>query len=340
MDGNYRGIVINSTIGKTFEHALLIHDKELLEQDQSDLQFGFTEGTGPTMCALAVTEAIAESMDQKRPIYIAALDTQKAFDVVWRDSLFRRLYQAGISDTWPIHKKLLGNTIIKVRLGDDLSRPVCISQGIGQGRILATFNYKKYINPALLRLSEAGRGVRIGSVHCGCPCCADDLILLANSPEDLQFMLHLAYDYSADERYIIHPNKTTITVTGDPRKTGNYTTLEWKLGENTVSLSPKFTHLGIDRYADSLTSDLYIQDKVKMARRTTYALMGAGLHGTNGLAPSTCREMYIVYVIPRLLYGLEAMILKPKHYQMLEMYHRTTLRQLLPERTADRKSVV
>ena len=64
--------------------------------------------------------------------------------------------------------------------------------------------------------------------------------------------------------------------------------------------------------------------------------MGAGLHGTNGLAPSTCREMYIVYVIPRLLYGLEAMILKPKHYQMLEMYHRTTLRQLLslPERTA------
>jgi hypothetical protein len=37
---------------------------------------------------------------------------------------------AGISDTWPIHKKLLGNTIIKVRLGDDLSRPVCINQGI------------------------------------------------------------------------------------------------------------------------------------------------------------------------------------------------------------------
>ena len=288
------------------------------------------------MCALMVTEAIAENMDHKLPTYIAALDTQKAFDVVWRDSLFRRLYQAGISDTWPIHKKLLGNTIIKVRLGEDFSRPVCVKQGIGQGRILATFNYKKYINPALHRLSEAGRGVCIGTTHCGCPCCADDLILLANKPEDLQFMLHLAYNYSADERYVIHPNKTTITVMGDPGHTGNRHTLEWKLGSMTVSPSPKFTHLGIDRYADCLTSDVFIQDRVQLGRRTTYGLMGAGLHGSNGVAPSSCREMYTVYVIPRLIYGLEAMILKPKHYQMLEQYHRTTLRQLLslPERTA------
>ena len=37
--------------------------------------------------------------------------------------------------------------------------------------------------------------------------------------------------------------------------------------------------------------------------------MGAGLSGTNGLNPLITRKMILLYVVPRILYGLETKVL-------------------------------
>ena len=64
--------------------------------------------------------------------------------------------------------------------------------------------------------------------------------------------------------------------------------------------------------------------------------MGTGFHGVNGISPSYTINIYRTYVLPRLTFGLEAVVLKEKQIQSLESYHRTTLRELqsLPKRTA------
>ena len=57
--------------------------------------------------AMILSECINESKLQKKPLYIAALDVQKAFDVVDHDSLLRKLYLDGISgDNWLFMKDL------------------------------------------------------------------------------------------------------------------------------------------------------------------------------------------------------------------------------------------
>jgi hypothetical protein len=111
----------------------------------------------------------------------------------------------------------------------------------------------------------------------------------------------------------------------------------WKLGNDPVTVTDNCTHLGVDRYSDSHTSNEFIDDRVKLARRTSYALMGAGLHGTNGINVPTCRKMITTYVIPRLAFGLEAMILSKKHREMMEVYYRSVLKhvQTLPDRVAN-----
>jgi hypothetical protein len=35
-----------------------------------------------------------------------------------------------------------------------------------------------YLNPLLQMVTDAGIGARIGHIYCGCPACADDLILI------------------------------------------------------------------------------------------------------------------------------------------------------------------
>jgi hypothetical protein len=205
-----------------------------------------------------------------------------------------------------------------------------IKQGVGQGKIASTSNYKIYINPLLDILKASKLGIHIGTLYCGSPTCADDLILLANVPSDLQSMLDITQDYSQKERYRIHPTKSQIV---------SYNSKEahsWTLGANQVPLCEDLTHLGIKRCMDSISPDSLIDDRIQCSRRTAYSLMGAGLHGTNGLPPKISLKLYSTYVMPRLLFGLESLVLTNSQINRMELFHRRNLRciQGLPDRVA------
>ena len=78
---NYRGITVSYILGKLFE-TVFLNRLEELNKDQSQLQFGFTKGLSPTMASLILSEGILDSIQKGEPLYIAALNTQKAFHVV------------------------------------------------------------------------------------------------------------------------------------------------------------------------------------------------------------------------------------------------------------------
>ncbi len=52
--------------------------------------------------------------------------------------------------------------------------------------------------------------VTIGSLYLGAPICADDILLIANTSFQSQAMLDLRVNYSIENKYSIHPVKSTI----------------------------------------------------------------------------------------------------------------------------------
>ena len=114
----------------------------------------------------------------------------------------------------------------------------------------------------------------------------------------------------------------------------------WNLCDEEVTPTDDNTHLGIIRSAGKLIApDVLISEsleRLQLARRTRYALMGAGLHGSNGISPVVAWSMYKTYVLPRLLFNLEVIPLTASQVAQLEQFHRTTLRSLqgLPDRTS------
>ena len=70
--------------------------------------------------------------------------------------------------------------------------------------------HKLYIDNLLKQLEQTHLGVHIGTHFAGCPTCADDILLMANSDEDLQVMLNVVNNYSREHQYIIHPTQNAI----------------------------------------------------------------------------------------------------------------------------------
>ena len=96
-------------------------------------------------------------------------------------------------------------------------------------------------------LSDMNAGQFIRPYFCGCcrPTCADAILLVAESPDELQAQLDVVFAFSTQKRYRIHPQKSKIVITGDtnPQTTSN----RWYLGDEPLEITNNCTHLGLER---------------------------------------------------------------------------------------------
>ena len=56
--------------------------------------------------------------------------------------------------------------------------------------------YNLYVNELLVELENSGLGARLGNIYTGALMYADDLALIATSPEELQGMLNVVQEYA------------------------------------------------------------------------------------------------------------------------------------------------
>ena len=192
---NYRGITVASIFGKIFEKLLLTRLQNM-NSNQSGLQFGFTKHYSPSMAALLVSEATIEAKSTNSPLFLATLDSQKAFDVVNHEILLDKLYHANVNlGVWRLVKGMYEGLTARVKWKGDFSEHFQIHQGVRQGGILSTHLYKLYINDLLADLENRQLGLHIGTTYTGCPTCADDLSLMSKCTEEFGSMLNIAYIY-------------------------------------------------------------------------------------------------------------------------------------------------
>ena len=107
------------------------------------------------------------------------------------------------------------------------------------------------------------------------------------------------------------------------------------VADKAMTVVTQTMHMGIMRSANSQESA--VQENIKKARRTVHSLMGAGLHGENGLDPDTSIHLLQTYVIPILVYGLEVVLPTGVYLDKLDRVHKKFIKQIfsLPQNVAD-----
>lgn len=188
---NYRGIALNSPIGKLFELIILHVHRDVLSS--SHLQFGYKRGLSTTSCTFIADEVIQYYLSKNTDVHMMLLDASKAFDCVDYLALFRKLLSRGLC---PLAARVVLQMhicqFVRVRWNSGLSCSFSVSNGVKQGGILSPIFFAIYTDTMLEALGQCGAGCRIGDVFCGALAYADDIVLLAPGRLSLRVMLDTA----------------------------------------------------------------------------------------------------------------------------------------------------
>ena len=316
---NYRGITLFPTLCKIYEMVLLNRLENYAKQNRlfSNLQFRFQEGVGCTEATFTILESINHMLERGSKVFGCFFDVRKAFDTVWINGLLYKLFtEFDIRGRmWLAIKDLYTEVRGQVLYSNTLSRKFDTSQGAGQGRILASFIYKVYINSLLNELRNHCYAISINQLSLPSPSFADDIALLAFCLTFLTFLMGMCYKYSTKWRYEFNLTKTDVVTYGEtkPVHFEEMKERERILGDGTVDELYEYENLGVlKNYIGSFSSN--VEDNIGKTRKK------AGMIFSSNFDRRKVNPLYILYfgakhVFPPYCMALSSLLLHHLYLQ-------------------------
>jgi exonuclease III len=330
---HYRKITLLPTLSKLFETLLLNRaDKWLIADNKlGELQGAAHEGASCLHTSLLLRETIHHRIEEGETTYVAFLDAKKAFDSVWVDGLFVKIFDMGLNaKLWRILRKWYKNLKCQVRVGDHISQAFQVLVGVFQGGKWSSRLFQAYYSELINMLCSTLIGCNIYDLRAVCPTYADDIAILAPFKITLQNLLSLVDEFANKWRLQFNPSKCMYMVFSRkniPRSLPDVT-LDGKCIECTTYIK----HLG----AGIGEEQLIVQEMVQKGRVAFYALLSLGSK-IGGVNPVVATKIYWSTVIPSMMYGIEVLCLSESAMERLEQEHRNFGKRLqyLPNNTSN-----
>lgn len=297
--------------------------KHLYQSNLNKGHIGFTNGSGATNGQLIAQELLTDAKEEGKVLILQALDGSKAFDGVSHIINHVKLFHHGITDNnlIMVQEQYREQSKIIRWEGRD-STPIYVEQGLAQGAHNSPPQYLTHNNSNLEALDQHSNGNRLGDLKITNVTCADDELLASSSHLDAQTQLNLISVENSRDRNIVNGSKTEAKIL-------NSQNLELLYNNEKVPINTSTKHLGLELSENSIDAEKIIQK----SRKTIYALMGAGVHGMNGINPVVSRKIWDRYNIPRCTHGLDIQICSTEELQKIQLHEHQYLKmtQTLPK---------
>ena len=255
-------------------------------------------------------------LSKGQKIYACFIDYAKAFDSVWRVGLWKKLLDQGIDGkVIRIIMNMYEEAKSCVKSSDGLTNFFKCETGVRQGENLSPFLFAIFLNDLERFLEDSGfRGLQHLHMFSNSRYVrelgymlkmfillyADDTILLADSPEELQKGLDSMNDYCSKWKLNMNKDKTKVMIfsRGKSKKEPPV----FKIGNNTLEIVDKYCYLGVlFNYNGSLSSA--VEQNAKKGVRAMFSLLRRGRELK--LSFKTQIDLFDQIVAPVLTYGCE-----------------------------------
>jgi hypothetical protein len=116
--------------------------------------------------------------------------------------------------------------------------------GTRQGAVLSPLLFSLVVNPLATLLKSKGFGVKMGGIQLACPLYEDDLVLIADSEEQLQEMMNTTTEFLQQWRIVMSARKTQVVAFGRG-ETRSFKDRVWHIGNETVHDVRSYKYLGL-----------------------------------------------------------------------------------------------
>ena len=224
---NYRGITLLNVIGKIFDRiitARLSTHLELGTGAAEQLVYLLHENQNGFRWNRSCEEhvfTLQQAIESNKGAVGVFVDIRKAYPTVFREGLFLKLAQKGITGkTWRVLRDMYDGLTSQVKVAGQLATDEGsdgiaagvyeVETGLMEGAILSPLLYTVFIDGLARALEETGLGCRVYGKWVGALYYADDLCLLAPNDDDMQKMLDVLHTYCKDWEFEPSYDKTKV----------------------------------------------------------------------------------------------------------------------------------
>ena len=299
----YRGITLLSTVNKVYSAVVNTRNVSALESNDIlvDEQNGFRRKRSCNDHLFKLTTIIRNRKRKKLATFLAFVDFEKAFDRVDRALLLHKLGKLGLgpkilSSISNIYSSCQSCVILNRHLTESFPSQV----GVRQGDTLSPTLFNIYINDLAECLNNSRKGIKLNeSLEVTSLFYADDLVIMAETNENLQSLLNILHKWCQQWRMSINIGKTkVIHFRNKTQVRSNFT---FKVGNANIEMTDKYKYLGLilDEHLDFSNTASFIAGSAGRALGavcTKFSQM-------KGMGYNTYTKLYETGVAPILDYG-------------------------------------
>ncbi|XP_077280504.1 uncharacterized protein LOC143907534 [Temnothorax americanus] len=245
--GDYRGVTLAQTAYKVYAAVLAerlrkeVEEKGLLPPSQT----GFRRGVGTTDNIYVLNHLINRQVNGKKgKMVVMFVDLKAAFDSVDRRILVEAMRKRGVREGLVERcKELLGETICRVRVGEEMGERFWTGRGVRQGCPLSPILFTLLLADIDDELKKGGwGGIKLGGRKIYTLAYADDIAMLAENEEDMKGMIGKLEGYLDRKGLILNSEKTKIMRCR--KGGGRWKKVSWRWKGRIIEEVRKFCYLG------------------------------------------------------------------------------------------------
>ncbi len=270
--GNYRGIALISCLGKLYLGLWAARLSRFADSRLSEEQGGFRAHRSTVDQIATADDLLVRRRRAGKHTFLLFVDFRKAFDTVWRDGLWKRLWDMGVrGKAWRVIKGVYRDIRLSVLVDGDHTRLVPAAQGVRQGCPISPALFDVFVDELVSMLKRRKLGLAFGHSDAGIRrkvtalMYADDVLLMADSATELQDMVDVVHEFCNKWRIEVNCKKSQVMVVipvGDLPPTH-----VWKFGDTTLDVVHEYKYLGI-MFSDDLSWEKHASRVAKKVGRT------------------------------------------------------------------------